>query len=357
MIERLHTSLLFQPADIDSSEVGWEIVGVFNPAVTVLADELVMLARVAERPAETQDHMTPLPRWRKDRVVVDWVANSDLRPIDARVIAIRESGELRLTSISHFQVFRRSIAQDATWTRSASIFPKEDYEEYGIEDARVTQINDTFWITYVAVSRIGALTALMSSPDMVTFKRHGIVFPCENKDVVLFPQKINGEFVALHRPNPRSHFSPPSIWIARSPDLIHWGQHEPLLHGRKGWEGDRVGSGTPPILTDNGWLVLYHGSESSSVAGGVGQYAAGAVLLDRWDPSCVLARSNQPIMIPTADFETNGFVPNVVFPTAIFERGVKVEVFFGAADTCVAMAEFSLSDILDSMKRQKGGVR
>ena len=113
--------------------------------------------------------------------------------------------------------------------RRAPVFlPDSEIEEFGIEDPRITKIDQTYWITYVAVSRHGAATALASSDDMVTFKRHGLIFCPENKDVVLFPQRIDGEFVALHRPNPNSHFSPPQIWLARSPDLMHWGKHAML---------------------------------------------------------------------------------------------------------------------------------
>ena len=95
--------------------------------------------------------------------------------------------------------------------------------------------------------------------------------------------------------------------------------------------------------------MLYHGSETSNIAGKVGRYAAGAVLLDRHDPSRVIARSTEPIMTPTANFEINGFVPNVVFPTGIIDCGDVLQVFYGAADTCVAMAEFSKRALLESM--------
>ena len=238
--------------------------------------------------------------------------------------SLENSGDLRLTSVSHFQVFRQSTLGSEAWEFVDVLLPEGSWEEYGIEDPRITKIDDTYWITYVAVSRSGAATALMSSTDLVTFQRHGIIFASENKDVVLFPDRIAGDYVALHRPNPSSHFSPPQIWLARSPDLIHWGRHEPILGGVQPWEGDRVGSGTPPILIDEGWLTLYHGSASSNIAGTVGRYAAGALLLDRDDPSRVLARSSEPIMLPTTDYETNGFVPNVVFPTAMLDCGRRI---------------------------------
>lgn len=353
MIERLTQSIVLQPLDIAPSKDGWEVVGVFNPAVAIVDGKLVMLARIAERPLQSRPGWTPLPRWQGDgESVVDWMRDDELVPVDSRVVAMKATGDLRLTSVSYLNVLRQSSADDNVWETVGVVLPQGPSEEFGIEDARVTKIDDNYWVTYVAVSRSGAATALMSSTDLVTFKRHGVIFPSENKDVVLFPQRIAGEYVALHRPNPNSHFSPPQIWIARSPDLIHWGQHESIVAGCEGWEADRVGSGTPPILINEGWLTLYHGSERSTVQGHVGRYAAGALLLDREDPTRVIARSCQPVMLPKTDYEKCGFVPNVVFPTAMLALGNNLQVFYGAADTCVAMVTFSKRSLLDSLTSQ-----
>lgn len=352
MIPRLSNSLLLQPRDIQSSQSGWEVIGVFNPAVVMAGDQRVMLARVAERPAEQRPGWTALPYWsQSDEKLVDWVRDEDIRPADARVVALHPGGDLRLTSVSHFQLFHQSTTGHGAWEPVAVIQPQGVLEEFGIEDPRITKIDDIYWVTYVAVSRSGAATALMSSTDMKKFERHGIIFPSENKDVVLFPNRIAGDYVALHRPNPRSHFHAPQIWTSRSPDLIHWGRHIPILSGIEPWEGDRVGSGTPPILIDEGWLTLYHGSAPSAIAGTVGRYAAGALLLDRDDPSRVIARSAEPIMFPTTDYEMLGFVPNVVFPTAMLDLGEDLQVFYGAADTCVGMVQFSKRSVLNSLFR------
>ncbi|MCM2375043.1 glycoside hydrolase family 130 protein [Aporhodopirellula aestuarii] len=352
MIQRRSDSLLLQPCDVHPSQVGLQVIGVFNPAVAMLGDEYCMLARVAERPSELRAGWTPLPRWRSGTTEVDWIRDEDLTHVDARVVAMKNSGDLRLTSASHLQIFRSMNSGGERWEAVAALLPEGPWEEYGIEDPRITRIDNTYWITYVAVSRSGAATALMSSTDLLTFHRHGIIFPSENKDVVLFPDMIAGDFVALHRPNPNSHFCPPQIWLARSPDMIHWGRHEFVLGGVHAWEGDRVGSGTPPILCDEGWLTLYHGSTRSTSVGTVGCYSAGALLLDRDQPGRVLGRSSEPIMQPTTAFELNGFVPNVVFPTAMLDRGDELQVFYGAADACVASACFSKQSVLDSLQRK-----
>ncbi|WP_146576874.1 glycoside hydrolase family 130 protein [Neorhodopirellula pilleata] len=353
MIETRSNSLLLKPSDIQPSRDDFEVVGVFNPAVAMIGDELYMLARVAERAAESRVGWTALPlQTLSGTIEIEWFRDVDLHVVDARVVALKKNDDLRLTSVSHMQLFRSTNRSGTDWEFVSAILPEGRWETYGIEDPRITKIESTFWITYVAVSPMGAATALMSTSNFVTFDRHGIIFSCENKDVVLFPSRIAGDFVALHRPNPHSHFSPPQIWLARSPDLIHWGRHEFVLGGMHAWEGDRVGSGTPPILCDEGWLTLYHGSNRSNIAGTVGCYSAGALLLDRDQPSRVLARTSEPIMQPATEFEKNGFVPNVVFPTAMLDRGDELQIFYGAADTCVASAQFSKQSVLDSLVRQ-----
>ena len=122
------------------------------------------------------------------------------------------------------------------------------------------------------------------------------------------------------------------------------------------WEADRVGGGTPPILIDEGWLHLYHGSQRVHGDGRVGEYAVGALLLDRDNPARVLARSDQPIMRPTAEFERNGFVPDVVFPTAMIhsnshEQDNLLSVYYGAADTSIGVVDFSKQDVLNALTR------
>ncbi|XZE56343.1 glycoside hydrolase family 130 protein [Planctomycetaceae bacterium SH139] len=358
MIARRSNLLLLEPRALQPSHGELEVIGVFNPAVARVGDSLYMLARVAERPAEQRAGWTALPHWSSQGIVgANWVRDAELIHSDARVVWESNSGNLRLTSVSHLQLFRLANGKsESSWEFVAAILPEGPWEAYGIEDPRVTKIDDTYWITYVAVSQSGAATALMSTTDFVKFDRHGIIFASENKDVVLFPGRVNGDFLALHRPNPHSHFSPPQIWLARSPDLIHWGRHEFVLGGMRAWEGDRVGSGTPPLLCDEGWLTLYHGSTLSNVAGRVGCYCVGALLLDRDQPGRVLARSNQPIMQPTTNFETSGFVPDVIFPTAMIESGDELQVFYGAADTCVASAWFSKQSLLGSLDFQKENI-
>ncbi len=352
MIPRLSESQLLCPADIKPRQDDFAVIGVFNPGVTRIENEVFMLVRVAEKPVERRAGFLGLPRWETSGdYVIDWVRDDDWISVDPRVVQIKSKGTLRLTSVSHLRLFRKLDGSSGGWVPGPALLPEMTIEEYGMEDPRITKIDQTYWITYVAVSRQGAATALASSDDMLTFKRHGVIFCPENKDVVLFPQRIEGQYVALHRPNPNSQFSPPQIWMARSPDLLHWGEHQILHRGQQSWEADRVGGGTPPILIDDGWLHLYHGSRRAPRDGRVGEYSVGALLLDRDNPARVLAGSDQPIMRPTAEFERNGFVPDVVFPTAminsnIHEQDDLLSVFYGAADTSIGVVVFSKKDIL-----------
>lgn len=341
---------LLGPDDLTPSNRGFEVIGVFNPGATSIGGESVLLARVAERPVPGPTGLVGLPRIELDgKVAINWEPESDFDLSDPRVVRSKHDGLVRLTSLSHLRVFRREADGSGELRAGPALLPESSAEEYGLEDPRITTIDGIHWITYVAVSRHGAATALASTSDFIDFERHGLIFPPENKDVVLFPRKIGGLYAALHRPTAKTDFCRPEIWIARSPDLLHWGRHEPLLRGLGGWEQDRIGAGAPPIELDEGWLTIYHGCRSSGRRGEVGAYCGGAVLLDRDDPSRVLFRSRAPMMRPIADFECSGFVPNVVFPTALIDNGAMLSVYYGAADTAVGVLDVPRDALLASL--------
>jgi predicted GH43/DUF377 family glycosyl hydrolase len=311
---------------------------------------MLLMVRVAEQPLENRPGFVGLPRHGPDRtIVLDWIPEAELDQADSRVVRLKRENLMRLTSISHLRVFRNPDGRLKDWMPGPDFLPASPMEEYGIEDPRITEIEGKYWITYVAVSRHGVASALASTNDWMTFERHGIIFYPENKDVVLFPHQVDGQYLALHRPNPNSHFSRPEVWLARSPDLLHWGHHEYLYGGGEEWESDRIGAGSPPIAIKEGWLSIYHGSQQATRAGEVGTYSAGAVLLDRKNPAHILGRSLEPIMQPTAEFERSGFVDNVVFPTALIEHGETFQVYYGAADTYTAVVEFSRKEFLASL--------
>lgn len=359
MIPRLFNACICRPSDLQPTRDDLEIVGTFNPGAIALGDEVILLVRVAERPRERRAGFTALPRWQTGPdLAVDWVSDEEVDLLDSRVVRRKRDGMVRLTFVSHLRVLHSRDGRSIDCEDGKRFEPQGEFEEYGVEDPRITRVGAKVWFTYVAVSRHGPATALASTTDFQTFERHGVIFPFENKDVVLFPEAMNGDYVALHRPVGGTPFAPPEIWLARSPDMIHWGRHRVLRASVSDWCADRVGAGAPPVRTPEGWLEIYHGcskptgdcgSGDRRGGGGVGMYSAGARLLDLDEPHCVVRQSPEPILAPETDFEKEGFVPNVVFPTGVVEQGETLLVYYGAADTVCAVAEFSKADILGVM--------
>jgi predicted GH43/DUF377 family glycosyl hydrolase len=350
LLTRLDERLLLSPGDLKPSRDDFEIVGVFNPGAIAVENEVVLLVRVAERPRERRPGSTPLPRWQPGTgLVVDWVADSSIEFVDPRVVRRKADGLVRLTFISHLRVVRCGDGRSVAAVDDVPFLPDSAHEEFGVEDPRLTAIDGRIFFTYVAVSRHGAATALASTADFRTYERHGIIFCPENKDVVLFPERIGGQYVALHRPNAATPFCRPEMWVARSPDLTHWGRHESLHGGSGDWETGRVGAGTPPVRIAEGWLEIYHGNRQPTKPGEVGTYSTGVLLLDAQNPACVLRRSPGSIFEPTTDFERHGFVPDVVFPTGIVEAGDSYLIYYGAADSCTAVVEFAKADVIRSL--------
>lgn len=347
---RLATRLLLRPEDLPATRDDFEVVSVFNPGVIRFGDEVLMLVRVAERPRERRAGFTGLPRW--DPVAgltVDWLPEHDYEPIDARVVRHKVDRRVRLTFASHLRVVRCGDGRSVREVTGVTFAPESALEEYGVEDPRITRIDGRYWFTYVAISRHGPATALAWTDDFQTFARAGVIFCPENKDVVLFPEKVGGSYAALHRPVCGTPFTKPEMWYARSPDLIAWGAHRPLGLEGADWRSGRVGAGAPPFSVPGGWLELYHGNRQPSAPGDVGTYYGGALLLDRDDPAQVLRQSVEPFLVPEEDFEVDGFVPNVVFPTGVVRDGETLLVYYGAADSATAVAEFSERAILDSL--------
>lgn len=352
MIRRLFQRCLLRPSDLQPSREDFEVIGVFNPGVIALEGGVVLLVRVAERPRQQRAGFTGLPRWDLESgLTVDWVPKEEIEPINPQVVRLKHNGLIRLTSISHLRIAWSRDGHSIDSVTDMCFQPETPYEEYGVEDPRITRIGDVFYLTYVAVSRHGAATALASTTDFQTFQRHGVIFCPENKDVVLFPEKIGGEYLALHRPSGAVAFTMPEMWLARSPDLIHWGRHEHFLGGISSWEIGRIGAGPPPIRTPEGWLVIYHGS-CEPAHGALGVYSAGALLLDIEDPRRILGQSKEPILVPQSDFEQHGFIPKVVFPTGLVGSRETLLVYYGAADTVTAVVELSQRDLFTALRSE-----
>jgi len=342
MITRLSSHLLVRPEDLPASRPDWEVIGAFNPGAIRHGDDILLLIRIAERPREQREGWTALPRWSADEgFVVDWTRNEELEIVDPRVVRRRADGLVRLTFVSHLRLARTRDGKTLDAVSPPALFPATQEEEFGVEDPRITLLDSRYYITYVAVSRHGAATALASTSDFETFTRHGIIFCPENKDVVLFPERSDGKYVALHRPVGKTPFTTPQMWIARSPDLVHWGEHQYLYGGEQDWETGRVGAGAPPLMLPEGWLEIYHGNRRSPLPGQVGAYCGAVMLLAKENPDRVLKVGRQPILQPELEFEREGFVSDVVFPTGVVEADDRLLVYYGASDRYAAVAEFS----------------
>lgn len=226
--------------------------------------------------------------------------------------------------------------------------PDMKYEQWGCEDARVVYLEEErrWYITYTAYSPGGAAVGLARSDDLETVERVGLIFSPNNKDAAIFPRKIHGRWTALHRPSAGNGLE--NIWIAHSQDLIYWGEPHCVLPEGQGadWDSVTVGAGPPPVETDEGWLLLYHGVK---MYGGNRVYRVGTALLDSDKPHRVRGRSKGCIFKPTEDYETTGLMPNVVFPTGLLRRGDELWMYYGAADTCIGLAVAKLDDVMQTL--------
>ncbi len=336
------------PTDVPPSAPGLRVRGAFNPGAVRVGEEVILLLRVAEDCAPEQG-LARLPVVRTDeeapRVEILEIPLDDpeVRRKDTRGIVWR--GRDYLSTLSHLRLARSSDGVHFEIDTRPFLLPADDSERFGVEDARIVALEGRYWINYTAVSPDGWATALASTTDFQRVERHGLIFTVQNKDVAIFPRRIDGRFHALHRPDNQG-FGRPSIWYADSPDLLHWGNHRCILRPRDTrWEAAKIGGGAPCIETPAGWLQIYHGK-------GEGQrYSLWTALLDRDEPWRVLKRARRPFLEPEAPYETEGFFGGVVFTNGVvtWDDG-RVFVYYGAADQCVGLLETSVDELLASLE-------
>jgi predicted GH43/DUF377 family glycosyl hydrolase len=226
-------------------------------------------------------------------------------------------------------------------------------EAWGIEDPRLTWIaeREEWLITYTAYSPSGAMVSLAKTTDFKTFHRMGPVMPPEDKDAAIFPIRFDGRYAMIHRPVSSGSLGA-HIWLSFSPDLTHWGDHHVLLPARRGawWDANKIGLSPPPMETPQGWLIMYHGVRHTP--GGC-LYRLGLALLDLEKPWQVLRRADEWIFSPAEAYERQGDVNGVVFPCGwiLDEATGDIRMYYGGADSCLALATGKLADILDYVQR------
>jgi predicted GH43/DUF377 family glycosyl hydrolase len=335
MIEKFKHNPIVKPADVRPSRDGYQVVGAFNPGAIAFEDEIILLLRVAEKCEQRDGYVrTPIYRFEKDRSYPDIMEFSLDDPAatlkDTRGVVYQ--GIDYLSSMSHVRLARSKDGIHFQIEQKPFIFPVDETEKYGCEDARVTCIEGNYYINFTIVSGDSWSTALAITKDFQSLERRGIIFHPENKDVAIFPEKVNGKYLALHRPN-NSGFGKASIWYSESPDLLHWGNHKCIVRPRANqWESMKIGGGAPPIKTAEGWLIIYHGKGDNS------RYSLFCLLLDLNDPSRVIRRAETPLLTPTEKFETEGFFGNVVFTNGMVEKDGKIYLYYGASDESVGLA-------------------
>ena len=347
-VYRYEENPLITPKDVTPYHEGFEVIGAFNAAVTSFNDEILLILRVAERPISPDENTVSAPVYdvEEKKVQVVELKKDDPRYDFSDPRVIKHAGTDRfayLTSISYLRLARSKDGRTFTIDEKPLVYPSNIHEIYGIEDPRVTKIDDTYYIYFSAVSPMGIGESMVSTKDFEHFEHHGMIFSPENKDVTIFPEKINGKYYALHRPVPSST-GKPQVWIAESENLIHWGNHQFLFGVREGkWDEGRIGASAVPFKTEKGWLEIYHGADRNS------RYCLGAVLFDLNDPTKIIARSDEPILEPETDYEISGFFGNVVFSCGALVEGDIVKIYYGVADEAMACAELKVSEILDSL--------
>jgi predicted GH43/DUF377 family glycosyl hydrolase len=295
---RFEGNPIITPADVSP-----KVNAIFNPAATIFDGETLLLARVEDRSG-----MSNLVVARSSDGLTDWTVEP-----------------------------RRGIRAD----------PQRFEERWGIEDPRITRIDGTYYVVYTGYSEGGPLICLATTTDFESFQRHGVLMPPEDKDAALFPLRFGDRWALIHRPVPTTVGFSAHIWLSWSPDLRYWGDGQILLHARAGglWDANKVGLGPPPLQTDQGWLICYHGVRVTA-SGSI--YRAGLALLDLDDPCNVLGRTDEWVFGPKEPYERGGDVPGVVFPSGwvLDEDGDTIRLYYGAADTVIGVARASLRHLL-----------
>ncbi|MCG3147571.1 MAG: 4-O-beta-D-mannosyl-D-glucose phosphorylase [Verrucomicrobiae bacterium] len=339
IIQRFPENPLLRPADIPASTPDLTVECVLNPGAFRYRGRTGLLLRVAERPRQEPGWIsTPVLDAGQIKILRVRQNDPDLKSTDPRVFTYK--GRQYLTTLSHLRLAWSEDGIHFTVEPQPALLGVGDHETFGIEDCRVEFVAGQYWLTYTAVSEFGVGVGLISTMDWQTYTRHGIIFPPHNKDCALFPEKVAGHYWAFHRPSGLG-LGGNFIWLSRSPDLLHWGDHRCIAATRPGqWDSERIGAGAAPIKTERGWLAIYHGADQKS------RYCLGGLLLDLNDPYRVLARSREPLMEPVADYEQRGFFGNVVFTNGHVVDGDSIAIYYGASDSLVCGARASIQEIL-----------
>ena len=344
LARRFAENPLLLPKDLAPSREGLQIISLLNPGVFRFDGKTWLIVRVAEGVMQKEGVLFfPALNATGNTEIIEVPLNDpDLIATDARVVNYK--GLDYLTTVSHLRLLASTDGVHFSERENyPALFGNGYLERFGIEDCRVTQIGDTYFLTYTAVSDSGVGVGLRTTKDWQHFESGGMILPPHNKDCAIFEEKIKGKYYCLHRPSSKE-IGGNYIWLAESSDGLQWGNHQCLIKSRPGmWDSVRVGAGAAPIRTERGWLEIYHGANAEH------QYCLGAFLMDIHDPSKVIARTKDPIMVPTEAYELSGFFGYVVFTNGHILDGDRLTIYYGAADEFVCGAHFSIEEILSEL--------
>ena len=349
LADRYAGNPILRPQDLQPSVPGLEVTCLLNPGVFRFEGRTWLVVRVAERPVQVTGKTSfPVLTPTGQMEILEFDSGDPRLDLsDPRVISF--DGRDYLTTLSHLRLLHSDDGIHFVEPEDAPLLVGAgELETFGIEDCRVTEIDDTYYLTYTEVSNHGVGVGLRTTRDWKSFTHQGMIFPPHNKDCALFDERIGDKYYALHRPS-SPELGGNFIWMAESPDLIHWGRHRCIAHSRPGyWDSARVGAGAAPIRTEEGWLEIYHGATRQN------RYCLGALLLDLDEPWRVLARSEEPIMEPAAPYEQEGFLGQVIFTNGHIVDGDHLTLYYGAADSVICAADLSIERILTSLAAVSG---
>ncbi len=346
MIKRHEKNPLISPKDLKPTRPDFKIECTFNAGVTEFNGEIILLVRVAESVISSDKNIIKVPLLEErngkcELVIRDFDRNdpkynfSDTRCISEK----KDPFKVFLTSLSHLRLARSSNGVDFKIDDKPFLYPSTKYEAFGTEDPRITHIDGKYYINYSAVSSLGITTALAVTTDFKSVERLGIIFEPDNRDVCFFPEKVNGKYLALHRPAQR-YIGKPEMWLGKSDNLMYWGDHSHFLGSSNDiWDKQKLGGGAPVIKTDKGWLEVYHGVDDNS------RYCLGVLLLDINDPMKIIAKSKEPLIQPETKYEIEGFFGNVVFACGALIKNSELWIYYGAADEKMCLGTISLKDL------------
>lgn len=343
--KRFEQNPLLSPNDLNPEIAGMKITCLLNPGAFYFDDKIWLILRVAERPVQHEGLISfPIyDRAGNIEIISFRKDDPELDLSDPRIIGYR--GQNYLTTMSYLKlVSSKDGIHFKEEKEYPAIFGRGELESFGIEDCRVATTEEGFFLTFTEVSPMAVGVGLIHTVNWKDYKRYGMIFPPHNKDCALFEERIGGKYYALHRPS-SPELGGNYIWLAESPDRLHWGNHKCVATTRKNmWDSVRIGAGAAPIRTDKGWLEIYHGANTDN------RYCLGALLLDLDNPSKVIARSAEPIMEPIAPYEKSGFLGNVIFTNGHLVNGDKITIYYGASDEVICGAILSICEIMDVLR-------